>query len=278
MIQEKCNYYVDEAGDGTLFDKKGRILLGLEGCSNYFILGLLHVADEKSLSLELTKLRSKLLKDPYFKDVPSMKPEEKKTSIVFHAKDDLPEIRREVFAILAARDDLRFYAVIRDKAQLLSYVQQRNRVDSAYHYNPNELYDYLVRRLFRDRLQEFESYKIFFAKRGSSDRSLALQTALNSAQERYGKVFNKKVQPTKMEINQAFPRDCPSLQATDYFLWSLQRLFEKGEDRYVSLLWRSFRLVIDMDDLRKARYGTYYDKKKPLTSEAVQSRKQKPGI
>jgi hypothetical protein len=33
-----CDYFVDEAGDGTLFDRKGRIIVGMAGCSRFFIL------------------------------------------------------------------------------------------------------------------------------------------------------------------------------------------------------------------------------------------------
>jgi len=32
--------YFDEAGDGTLFNKHGRVIVGTEGCSRFFILGL----------------------------------------------------------------------------------------------------------------------------------------------------------------------------------------------------------------------------------------------
>jgi hypothetical protein len=40
------------------------------------------------------------LADPYFKGVPSMQADAKKTALFFHAKDDLPEVRREVFRVL----------------------------------------------------------------------------------------------------------------------------------------------------------------------------------
>ena len=30
-------YFVDEAGDGNLFDAKGQAIIGTEGCSRYFI-------------------------------------------------------------------------------------------------------------------------------------------------------------------------------------------------------------------------------------------------
>jgi hypothetical protein len=36
-----CNYFVDEAGDGTLFNRKKRVVVGQEGCSKFFILGVL---------------------------------------------------------------------------------------------------------------------------------------------------------------------------------------------------------------------------------------------
>ena len=139
------HYFVDEAGDGTLFDRKGRVIIGTEGCSRYFILGLVDVPDPDLLQRELEELRAQLLADPYFKDVPSFQPEAQKTTLAFHAKDDVPEVRREVFALLL-RHEFRFLAVVRDKQKLIEYVRQRNESDPAYRYTPNELYDYLVRR------------------------------------------------------------------------------------------------------------------------------------
>lgn len=111
-------YFVDEAGDGVLFDKKGRSIIGTEGCSRYFILGLLDIADPEALTKALADLRGTLLSDPYFSGVPSMQPKAKKTALAFHAKDDLPEVRREVFSLLM-KHDLRFFAVVRDKHKVL---------------------------------------------------------------------------------------------------------------------------------------------------------------
>lgn len=69
------HFFVDEAGDPTLFDSKGRILVGMEGCSKYFIVGKLDVADPAALQTALEDLRADLLADPYFKRVPSMQPQ-----------------------------------------------------------------------------------------------------------------------------------------------------------------------------------------------------------
>ena len=55
----------------------------------------------------------------------------------------------------------------------------------------------------------------------------------------------------------------------------MQRLYEHHEDRYVTLLWDSFSLVHDLDDTRRAQYGEYYTKKRPLTRAALE---RLPGI
>ncbi|RZL67416.1 MAG: hypothetical protein EOP77_04880 [Variovorax sp.] len=123
--------FVDEAGDPTLFDAKGHELPGQEGCSKFFILGALEVADPLRLAAELNALRSRLLADPYFRHVPSMQPERKKTALAFHAKDDVPEVRREVYQLLL-QHELTFFAVVRDKGRVLEYVRQRNRNDVVY--------------------------------------------------------------------------------------------------------------------------------------------------
>ena len=43
----------------------------------------------------------------------------------------------------------------------------------------------------------------------------------------------------------------------------------------MTLLWSRFSLVYDLDDMRQARYGVYYAKKKPLALAAIQDL---PGI
>ncbi len=265
-------YFVDEAGDGTLFDRKGHVLIGQQGCSRYFMLGVLDVPRPAELNQALHELRARLLADPYFQNVPSMQTASKKTALFFHAKDDLPEVRREVFNVLKSFDDLRFFAIVTDKLRTVQYVQARNQVDTEYRYNPNELYDYLVRRQFRDRLHKDDAYEIHFAKRGSSDRTAALQNALQSARQRFFEKWGVASQ-APMQVIPNTPQNHGCLQATDYFLWALQRLYEQGEERYLSYLWSSFRLVQDIDDQRSARYGVYYTEKKPLTKAALEGRK-----
>ena len=158
------HYFVDEGGDGILFSRNGKVLVGTEGCSRFFILGLLSVSDPIVLEDQLDKLRGQLMNDSYFKSVPSMQPVNRKTALAFHAKDDLPEIRRDVFRLLRDTEGLRFFAVVADKLSVLEYVRQRNKREPTYRYHPNELYDSLTERLFRERLHQSSGYDMYFFK------------------------------------------------------------------------------------------------------------------
>jgi len=55
------------------------------------------------------------------------------------------------------------------------------------------------------------------------------------------------------------------LQAVDYFLWALQRCYERHEDRFVQLIWPKTECVWDCDS-RGDGEGTYYTKEKPLSA------------
>jgi hypothetical protein len=221
----------------------------------------------------LNDLRARLLADPYFKGVPSMQPETRKTALAFHAKDDVPEVRREVFSLLQ-RHELHFSAVVRDKLQVVNYVRRRSKHDISYRYHPNELYDYMVRRLFKARLHKDDAYNVYFAKRGKSDRTAALLRALTAARERFCAqhgITNR----APINVIPTTPPECPGQQVADYFLWALQRLYERHEERYIALLWSSVSVVHDLDDTRRTPYGVYYTRKKPLTLAAI---KDLPGI
>jgi len=212
-------------------------------------------------------LRAGLLADPYFQDVPSMQPEQKKTALFFHAKDDPPEVRREVLQLLQ-KQQFHFSAIVCDKLRVLAYVRRRNETDASYRYNPNELYDFMVRRLFKERLHKHGAYLVTFARRGNSDRSQALTQALEQTRQRFATQKGIAAAAT-IEVVPASPVREAALQAVDYFLWALQRTFEKHEDRFLRLLWGQFSLVIDADDTRSKGYGTYYSRQKPLTATAL---------
>lgn len=260
------NYFVDEAGDPTLFSARGKRLVGVEGCSTYFILGKIDVADPESLASALNELRHRLLADPYFQGVPSMQAEQRKTALAFHAKDDLPEVRREVFTLLQSHQ-IEFYAVVRDKRVITTRVLEHNLKHPDYRYHPNQLYDKCISQLFKERLHKAAGYTIHFARRGNSDRTEALQKALEAARAAFRRRWGI-ASAAPIEIMPAWSKEVVCLQAADYYLWALQRFFERGEDRFLGLIWPQTKLVVDVDDTRTAKYGVYYTQNKPLTCAA----------
>lgn len=269
------HYFVDEAGDATLFNRRKKIVVGTEGCSSYFILGLLDIHDPELLNHELTALRKTLLADPYFKQVPSMQPESKKTALAFHAKDDVPEVRHEVYSLLM-RHEMTFFAVVRDKRRIVELVQDHNKRKPAYRYHPNQLYDRCVSRLFKERLHKDDGYTIRFAKRGNKNRTAALQKSLEVARNNFRRSWENLGSSAPIEVVPCTPRQSAGLQAVDYFLWALQRLYERNEERYWEFIWSSVSLVHDIDDTRNHEYGEYYSRRTPLTLAA--RAKKKPEI
>lgn len=259
---ESTHYFVDESGDGVLFGSQGRVLLGQPEGRSHFMLGLLQVAQPQKLAQELETLRQDLLKDPYFKNVASMRPERNKTALMFHAKDDVPEVRREVFKVLA-QHDVKFYAVVRDMRYVLAYVQERNGRDASYRYRPDELYDQTVARLFKDRLHSYAACCISYGVRGTADRTRAFENALGLARTRFEQKWGKTV-TTQIELLPSSPRKEPCLQAADYMLWALHRYYSREESRFIDMLWDKVGLIHAVDDKASAAYGTYYTKKKPL--------------
>ena len=93
--------------------------------------------------------------------------------------------------------------------------------------------------------------------------SAAIEQARRDFEQDFGVVGHATV-----EIIPSIPKDCAGLQAVDYFLWALQRFYERGEDRYLNLVWPKTVVVHDMDDTREAAHGVFYTKNRPLTLES----------
>lgn len=266
-----AHYFVDESGDGVLFNAKGQVLAGRpDGSMGYFMLGLLEVDEPAALSSELAQLRTELAADPYFKGVPSFQPERGKTAMAFHAKDDLPEVRREVFKLLL-RHPVKFYAVVRNMQAVLAYVRERNARSSTYRYHPNELYDNAVARLFKNRLHQYESCQVCYATRGTADRTRAFASALELARDRFARQWEKDIR-TEIRVTAAQSAQQGCLQAVDYLLWALQRHYTRQESRYLDMMWAKVSLIHAVDETDKAPYGVYYSKTKPLVGAALENK------
>jgi hypothetical protein len=268
-----ATYYVDEAGDGVLFGRKGRLRLNEPGARQFFMLGMVRCTDDNDAARQLEALRQSLLSSPLYSGIPSMAPEAKKTARFFHAKDDHNEIRAKVFELLL-QIDFKFFAVIKEMRQVHEYVKKRNQMDVPYKYHPNELYDLTTRMLFKQRLHKESAYKITFARRGNSDRTNALKAQLTQARQRFQLEHTCELQEASMEICPSYPWQSPCLQIADYALWALQRCYEKGEARFLRALWQKVSLIHDVDDPNGKSYGSYLTRKSPLPDmQAIKNRR-----
>jgi hypothetical protein len=264
--------FVDEAGDTTLFGRHGKVLVGTDQTSRFFMVGRLEVGDMPALEADLAALRAELLADPLVNTVPSMQPAAGKTALFFHAKDDVQEVRIAVFKLLR-RHELKFSAVVKDKLVLLEDVERRNAADPSYRYKADghELYDDLSARLF-DRFGQFgSSREVTFAVRGNKPRTAVLKAVLDEIDGGFHADFGFAPHG-HTSVHSGFPSKSAGLQACDYLLWALQRFYERGEERYLSAMWPHFTRVLDLDvplATRKKRgskvEAVEFNEKHPLT-------------
>lgn len=235
------NYYVDEAGDLTFFNKKKKIIIGQQGVSKFFMVGVALINNSDLLKQQLETLRSNVLNDPQYKNIPSMQPEKKKTAIAFHAKDDFSEIRPKVFDILK-NSNTKVFVVIQSKKELALSTQKKFLKTGKKALNQNKIYDNLVTRLFKDRLLK--------------------------AKKNFEKTWSKNTL-SEIYVKSAYPSEYMGLQVVDYYLWALQRLYERQEDKFFKSVAHQYKLIIDIDDRRKKPYGEYYCKTNPLLLEKI---------
>jgi len=262
----KKYYFVDETGDFNLFNKKGQIIVGNEGVSNFLMVGVADISNPDELTKNIDELRKNLLSDPYYKNVPSMQLSNKKTALLFHAKNDLPEIRREVFKLLKT-SGIKVIAAIRRKIELAKFAKTYFNYTGT-KLSENEIYDDLIKRLFRNMLHKADENTIVFSKRGESNRNKALAKAIERAKLNFEKAYSKKSEK-QVKIYSAFAHEQAGLQAIDYYLWALQRFYEKGETRFFDYVQNDFRLIMDLDDKRNKEYGEWYSDKNKLDLKKI---------
>lgn len=260
------NYYVDEAGDLTLFNKKGKIMLGKNGVSNIFMIGVVELSNPILVEEKLKDLRKNLLNDSRFKKIPSMQPSAKKTALLFHAKNDHREVRQEVFKKLT-KIEAKVQIAIRRKVELVNYAKRLKEYKNE-KLSEGKIYDSLVTFLFTNMLHQAEENRIIFARLGTSERRESLASALKTAKNKFNKKWGKDYN-SSIIIDVKKSSDEIGLQVIDYYLWALQRLYEQKEDSFFMSLAQNYSLIVDLDDKRKREYGEWYSKKNPLTLEKI---------
>ncbi len=244
------HFFIDEAGDLTIFNKRGRSMLGQNGVSKCFMVGVAEIENPAAAATRLEGLRTELLNDPYFAGASSLQPERRKTAVMFHAKDDLPEVRWRVYEQLRGLN-IRVAVAIRRKAVLEA--QARTLFGkTGRKLRAEEIYDALVTHLFIGRLHDHSTHHVTFSTRKKASRDAALARALERA---------RIAQPSTAKCVVASDRasGAPGLQVIDYYLWAVQRLFELSQGRFFAGMCEQFEYVWDLDDTRNNPEGVRYD-------------------
>lgn len=234
-------FFVDESGDPAFYGKGGKVIVGDQGCSRVFLVGYIECADPDAIARKIEELRKKLSEDQYLLPIPSVR----KSLRAFHAKDDAPEVRMQVFKLLAELDFTAQVVVARKIEPMF-----RTRFQG----NQDRFYDDLVGRLFENRLHRFTRNVIRFARRGKKARQHALRAAIESGIRRFQTRWKTDVK-TDVIIESTQPFQEPLLQVVDYTNWAVYRAFEKREMRYFNFLRDRYELIADVFDRAKYKGG-----------------------
>jgi hypothetical protein len=257
--------FVDESGDLTLFNKFGKTMLGTEGVSNVFMLGFAEIAKPDLVRKELTELRLSLINDPYFNSAPSFNPARNKTACGFHAKDDLPEVRRMVYELLR-KHEIKVQIAIRRKAKLIEDALFAKCLKCKI--TDKRIYEELITRLFKETLHTADVMNIVFSQRGTSNRNNAYMKALEQARRNFARktgIVGESI--IKLDSQTSFSDPC--LQVIDYMLWPVYRLYEKQESRYFDYMVDKYSLIKDIDDTRYHETGEYYNRRLKISLDKI---------
>jgi Protein of unknown function (DUF3800) len=252
------HYFLDEAGDPVFYGKGKKIIIGEPGISSSFILGMTKFnADLKIISDKVIQLQNQVTTDPYFAKIGSINKKKNTHGFYFHATDDIPEVRKLFYDFIRSLD-CSFEAIAGHKIPDL-FIKKHNS-------NEKEFYADLLSHLLNDKLELGCRIVLNVAQRGTSTRSENLELGLQKAVNRFN--LNKPGQAvnTKVAFNVQDQTVEPLLNIADYFCWTVQRVFERGETRYYEYLQEKIK-VIDLYDAENIASGkNIYNNDNPLTA------------
>lgn len=258
MQAKPFHRFLDEAGDTTFYGKGKVNIIGQSGVSFCFMLGMVKFREPlEHIRQRVSELQKQIEQDPYFKDIPSIQKKIAQGGFYFHGTDDLPEVRKLFYDYIKTLD-CSFEAIVGRKIPSL-YENKHNGKEA-------EFYADLLSHLLKNKLNKGGKLVLNIANRGKATKNQNLQLALSKATVRHMQNSTKPVK-TKIEFNVQHHRSEPLLNIADYFCWSIQRIFERGEARYYNFLKDKISLVVDLyDSPNYEGWKNYYGPKNPLTS------------
>lgn len=228
--QETYQYhrFLDEAGDTTFYGKGKIPIIGTNGVSNYFIIGMLTLNEPiNEVRKKVISLQEEIAKDPYFIEIPSIIKKRDKMGYFLHAKDDIPEVRKMAFELIKSIN-CHFDAVIGRKDYGI-YEKKHNGKQA-------EFYADLLSHLLHGGVIKHEKLVLNIAQRSQCTTHTNLQKGLQKAVSIANYKFPNEPNSCQMKFNVQQPTTEPIINIIDYFLWALQRKMERNELRYFNYL------------------------------------------
>lgn len=252
--------FLDEMGDPTFFGKGREVIIGHNGVSLSFGMGIVRIDRPLTeVRAEILALHRQVEGDPLLNTIPSVEKRIRRGGFFFHACKDSPEVRSV------------FLHYLRD-LPCSSEVVVARKIPSLFirkhHGKENEFFADLLAHLIKSRLKKNQKLVLNVAARGSSTRSRVFEEALAKAIGLAGKKWGADELKASVVFNVQTPQTEPLLCVADYLNWAVQRVFEKGEIRFYDYLQQKIRLVVDLYDMdRYDGSKNYYDpKRNPLTA------------
>lgn len=261
-MQKDYHRFLDESGDTTFYGKKKRIIVGDNGVSKTFIIGMVKFKTKlEPIREQILMMQKEVATDEFFKDIPSIKKKVNKGGYYFHAKDDIPEVREKFLRYIKTLN-CSFEAVVARK--LPDMYESKHKRNEAWFYAD------LLSHLLKNKFTNHKKMVLNIASRGKSTKNHNLDLALIKAKERFNKAHPEKIMKTKVVFNVLEQTGEPLLNVADYFCWCIQNVFEKGQLRYYNFMKDQISTVVDLYDFEsygKKRWANYYGKNNPLTSK-----------
>jgi len=252
--------FMDEAGDTAFYGRGKTRILGTEGVSKCFILGMLKINEPLDVVRnKITDLQNKMTSDPYFAGIPNIEKKKNKSGYYLHAKDDIPEVRKLMYDLIKSID-CSFECFVARKIYSI--------YEKTHNGNESEFYSDLLSHLLKNKFRKYHTLVLNIATRKKCTTHSNLQFGLNKALERANSKNPCGENNCKIVFNIQEPTKEPLLNITDYFCWAVQRVFEKGEIRYYDFISEKISFIVDLYDKEKLNGSkNYYTKRNKLTKE-----------
>ena len=245
-------YYVDESGDPTFYDRRGRSLLG-NGSSQYLILGFVQIPNPSLARQKLLECQAEVLQNPAFQAFPSLE----RTARELHAKDDHAKVRDYVFNRILELDF---------KAQFVVARKDITIFHNNYQGNEQGFYDYLIARLFENVVHLHEQNGIVFARRYNKERRDPLRAAIQQGITRFTERCGIHP-PTTVDVTAQIFEGEPCLAIIDYMLWAVQRVFTRLEWDYYERVEEKISMLRVLDHEWPLSTRRWFHRDKPLSKQ-----------